>query len=240
MMTQDFNKDFDYLFNRIFVEKSPTVFARYADGELAVITGQKIRGIDNWQTPDYKTKLGVDLGNTLKNNHDDWFYGISCSCCDERAHKIYINNLLNRSKVKLDHITYSNLWVNGNYSKFKQSVESLQESVVVIANKLGVDKKYPFQVEKFYPIETDCISLWETEKEQFLDDMYSKLSGYNNTLFFVSAGPLSEVIIEFLWNKNKSNRYIDVGSALDEYTKGCKTRSYMFENQLYYNKNCQF
>jgi hypothetical protein len=149
-----------------------------------------------------------------------------------------MNNLSNRAKVKLDHITYSNLWVNGNYSKFKKCIELIKESVVVIANKLGIDKKYPFEVKEFCPIETDCINLWETDKEKFLDDIYKKVSGFNDTLFFVSAGPLSEVIIEFLWNKNKSNRYIDVGSAIDEYTKGVYTRAYMIENQEYYGKIC--
>lgn len=244
-MTQNFNKDFDYLIDRIFVKKQHTIFSRYADGELALMMGKEVGNTtqaylkDNWNAPSHKTKLGKDLGKSLKNKSNDKFYGISCGCCDPLGKKIILDNL-KIAGVDMQNVTYSNLWINGNYKKFKNVIENIKEDVILIANKEGSDKKYPFNVSTFIPVENDCVNFWENHRDEFLQELY-KIS-QRPLLYLISAGPMSETIIDFLsiLDVNKNGRYIDVGSALDEYTKGCKTRSYMFENQLYYNKNCEF
>jgi hypothetical protein len=245
MMTQNFNKDFDYLIERIFVKKQHTIFSRYADGELALMMGKEVGNHtqaylkDNWNAPSHKTKLGKDLGKSLKNKSPDKFYGISCGCCDPVGKKILLDNL-KIAEVDIENITYSNLWINGNYKKFKGVIENITEDVILIANKEGSDKKYPFNISTFIPVENDCVNFWENHRDEFLQELY-KIS-QRPLLYLISAGPMSETIIDFLsiLDVNKNGRYIDVGSALDEYTKGSKTRSYMFENQLYYNKNCEF
>jgi len=244
MITKNFISDFDYLVDRIFNKKIPTVFSRYADGELALMMGKEIPNYsqaymeDKWNAPQGKTLLGKDLGNTLKNKDEEYFYGISCGCCDLNARNIIMANLF-RAGVKTENITYSNLWINGNYKKFKLICENLKEDVVYIGNYIGKDKTYPFNIKQYFSIQDDCVNFWENNKSELLEEL-KQLLKYNNTLFFISAGPMSEVIIDFLWNNNKSNRYVDVGSALDEYSKGRKTRPYMIESQPYYNKNCEF
>lgn len=244
MITKNFNLDFEYLTDRIFNKKLPTVFSRYADGELALMVGKEIPNYsqaymeDKWNSPAKKTLLGKDLGNTLKNKDPEYYYGISCACCDPTAKNILISNLF-RAGVKDENITYSNLWINANYKKFKALCENLTESVVYIGNHIGKGKNYPFKVTEYFPIEDDCVNFWENNKIKFLGEL-ERLTKYYNTLFFISAGPMSEVIIDFLWRNNKSNRYVDVGSSLDEFSKGRKTRPYMIESQPYYNKNCEF
>lgn len=245
MMTQKFNKDFDYLIDRIFIKKQHTVFSRYADGELALMMGKEVGNNtqaylkDKWSSPPYKTKLGKDLSKSLKNKSPDKFYGISCGCCDPLGKKIILDNL-KIIGVGIENITYSNLWINGNYKKFKNVIENINEDVILISNKDGSDKKYPFNVSDFIPVEDDCVNFWENYRDEFLKELY-KIS-QKPLLYLVSAGPMSEPIIDFLdaLDINMSGRYIDVGSSLDEYTKGRKTRPYMFEDQIYYNKNCEF
>jgi hypothetical protein len=65
-------------------------------------------------------------------------------------------------------------------------------------------------------------------------------SQHTDTLFLVSAGPLSEAIIHRLYSKNPNNRYIDVGSSLDEIVHGKKTRPYMVEGTQYYGEIVQW
>ena len=60
-----------------------------------------------------------------------------------------------------------------------------------------------------------------------------RLAQHNDTLFFISAGPLSEVLIDELYSENPNNRYIDVGSAIDEYVHGKVTRPYMLSGTMY-------
>ena len=52
---------------------------------------------------------------------------------------------------------------------------------------------------------------------------------YTNTLFLISAGPLSEVFIHKLYLSNPNNIYIDVGSSIDMFTKNIYTREYQFK-----------
>lgn len=245
MMTQDFVKDFDYLIDRIFIKKQHTIFSRYADGELSLILGREIGvhtqayQIDKWKSPGTETELGRELEKTLQNNTKDKFYAISCGCCDLSGRDILLQKLKD-NKVDMGNITFSNLWINGNYKKIKKVIENIDEEVILIANKDGLNKTYPFKVSHFLPIEDDCVNLWKDDKKELIESL-KKISA-RPTLYLVSAGPLSEVIIELLvtMDNEKLGRYIDIGSALDEFTKGYKTRPYMDENQTYYNQNCAF
>jgi hypothetical protein len=245
-LTQDFDSDFEVLVKRIFVDKLPTYFSRYADGELALMMGKEVPSYsqasleDKWTAKSGKSLLGKDLVNSLKNNDRNKIYAISCGCCDSTAKKILLDNL-KIADVCMSNITFSNLWINGNYKKFKNTIETqIDEKVVLFANKEGVNKKYPFELHEFFAVPDDCVNFWETERDQFISAIQNKFSSYNDTLFLISAGPMSEVIIEILFEMNKSNRYIDVGSSMDEFTKNRKTRPFMNSGQPFYNKNCEF
>ncbi len=61
----------------------------------------------------------------------------------------------------------------------------------------------------------------------------------NNTIFFIAAGPLSEVLINVMWNVNSNNTYVDVGSSLDEYLYMTKTRPYQDSSHPYASKMCK-
>lgn len=245
-LIQDFEKDFLFLINRIFHEKKPTYFSRYADGELSLMLGKEIPKYsqafieDQWSSPGNKTLIGTDLINSLKNNHPNKIYAISCDCCDPFSKKILLDNL-KIAGVNMSNITYANLWINGNYEKFKNIIKNnISEKAILIANEEGINKSYPFELYDFFPIKNDCVNFWENNKAIFLDELKERFYSYKNTLFLISAGPMSELIIDELIKVNDTNRYIDVGSSLDEFTKSRKTRPYMKENQPYYKQMCKF
>lgn len=243
-MIHDFLADFDSLIERVFVKKQPTVFVRYGDGELALMIGDEIPSYsqaciqDGWTAPKKKTLLGKDLINSLKNIHPDWFIGIPCDCCNRQAKRTYLYNL-QEVGVDIKNITYANLFINSNYLKFKNIIANIKEEVVLLANKAGKNSIYPFNVKKFISIEDDCVNFWESQKESYFNELSKFVSQTKNTLFLISAGPMSEPIIDFLWNLNKTNRYIDVGSSLDEYTKNKITRPYMIENSEFFDRKCK-
>jgi hypothetical protein len=61
-----------------------------------------------------------------------------------------------------------------------------------------------------------------------------------NQLFFISCGPVSEIIIHKLYQNNPNNTYVDMGSSLDELIHGYKTRPYMDPNSRYANEKSYF
>lgn len=240
MKNKDFEMEFYNMWNKILTQKS-LAFARYADGEVCLMRGIKIGKtaaaytMDNWCCEeDGISLLGKDLKDTLYHTEPEWYYAISCVCCDPNGHEWLMNNI----KHSVSNITYSNLWINSNYKKFISNVFKLNEPVFLIANKEGLYNRYPWNVLGYYPIEDDCINYWKNNKIQLINDVKDIALNNVNRLFFISAGPMSELIIHHMWEANKRNRYIDVGSSIDEFVKNRKTRPYMIEGSIYSKRKC--
>lgn len=144
-MIQDFKLDFSEMVNLIR-KKELFAFMRFADGEIGVMQGRKIIGSDNWISPDTLTKLGQDLLNAISRVDKDIYYGISCGCCDIGG-RDYLLSLIKNSR---NNVSYSNLFVNGNYEMFLNFLRSLDEKVYVIANESAGFYNFPLEVESFY------------------------------------------------------------------------------------------
>jgi hypothetical protein len=65
-------------------------------------------------------------------------------------------------------------------------------------------------------------------------------SQVENKTFFVSAGPVSEILIHKMYSSNPNNQYIDVGSSIDEFVHGRITRPYMNPTSQYANEKSSF
>jgi hypothetical protein len=237
-MFNDFDKDFEYFWNRIFIDKVPTVFARYADGESALIKGvpigpeSMVARIDGWSAPNnVLTTLGADLRRTIKRINPNYFYAISCTCCDKPTRDF----LLSIIHAKPEQLTYANLWINGNYNTFINKLNTIK--VYIIGNVKGKDNIYPFEID-YSGIPNDCINYWATHKLNLKDFLSKKFSGLDNPLVLVAAGPMSELLVDYLWTVNPNGRYIDVGSALDEFIFNKKTREYMNNKSDFNRRKC--
>ncbi|PSB46756.1 hypothetical protein C7B80_12170 [Cyanosarcina cf. burmensis CCALA 770] len=226
-MHKDFQQELDNIWKQI-IEKKPLAFTRYGDGELLLIKGKEVdRNTqafqqDRWFATKGLSLLGKDLYSTLHHTEANYYYGIPCDRSNTQAKNEYLS-LISQTT---EYITFANLFINYNYLSFKQRLALLEEEVVVIANEKGFNKNLkPLKIKKFIPIEDNCVYFWEKNSRNFINRL-EKLAEYSNTLFFISAGPLAEVIIDCLWNLNQTNRYIDVGSAIDEIIYQQITRPY--------------
>lgn len=210
-------------------------FARYADGEVLLMQKKEIGintqafNVDKWSAFNGNTKVGIDLIKTLNHTELNYFYAISAKNDSIHDH----NFLLSAIKQDISRITYVNLWINGNYHKMKNNLQELKRDVILICNSNAKRENYPFNVTSIIPFPDDCVNFWETNGDEYINYLTCKINSVKNQLFFISCGPVSEIIIHELYIKNPNNSYIDVGSSIDEYTHGYKTRPYMHEGTVF-------
>jgi hypothetical protein len=128
-----FEEHFD-LFAQKITNNINFTFARYADGErmilcnTSILNGTQAYEIDKWK---YNNNIlfSKDLLKTCEHTEEQYYYAISCKCCDPYGLSFYKNLL------KTDKITFSNLFINANYKKFINFISSIERSVYLIANE---------------------------------------------------------------------------------------------------------
>lgn len=236
LLNNSFTDDFEFFKNKILNGEN-FAFTRYADGEKMILDninishGTQAYDIDKWRFENNKV-FSNDLKSTCNHREQNYFHAISCKCCDPDGEQYY------RKLFDNHNITFSNLFINANYLKFISFIKSLKRDVVFIANKECKTADYPFNIIQKIPIENDCVNWYEKNKILILKVLENLSKKYNNKLFFISAGPLSEIIIHHLYINNPNNTYIDIGSSLDIYTHKKITRPYQIDNSQYKDKEC--
>lgn len=238
MQLSEFKEHFIFFKQKILFGENFTL-VRYGDGERMILIGESVKDntqayqVDKWRF-DNNPIFTKDLFEASFHRESNYYYAISCKCCDPRSEAFY------RSLFQNHNITYANIFVNGNYEDFLSFTFNLKREVVVIANKSSNKSDYPFNVVEKYSVENDCVNWYESEKQKILLDMKALSEKYKNTLFFVSAGPLSEILIHKMYGYNPNNSYIDVGSCLDICTHKTVTRPYQEHGNSYSKKECFF
>lgn len=233
VLLHDFIVDFDrIILNKCLRDKEPMAFIRIGDGEVLVAQGKSVNvERDDWSSPSRLTKLGEDIKASMIYCDNGYYVGIPC-CCEPRLQN-YCLAFLN---VPSEQITFANLLVNGNYERWIQAASGIDEPVVYVGNERCDVSKLPFKVSHLHPVGDKCVEYWgEGRGEEF--ECLAK--SHDNTLFMVSAGPMSEPIIHKMWMANKSNRYLDVGSTFNPYTLGLKNRGYLTGTGGH-GKKCRF
>ena len=229
----DIQESFDEIWRKI--EKCENfALMRFGDGERAIMTGQPVCAIEGWESPNEMTDLGYALLESITLHQTNVYYGISCPCCDQEAYYWY------KSRIGNCNITFSNLFVNCCYKKFKTNFDKLEREAIYIGNYRGENKKFGnLNIIDYFTIDDDCINFWVKDAPKLISNIKKKYGKKNNILYLISAGPLSEPIIADLFKNNPNNCYIDFGSSLDEYIHEQKTRTYMSNNSKEANKICK-
>lgn len=229
-----FNTDFDFFWDLITKGINFT-FTRYADGEVMLMKGIQVNeatqafSIDKWKAPTGLTKVGNELLSTLNHTEDNYYYAISSKTDNMSDYEFLKTNI----KQDVSKLTFVNLWINANYLNMKRKLCSNNREVILICNEEAKIDNFPFNVIDIAPFPNDCINFWEVNGDEYIKKLIEKYSTLSNQLFYISCGPISEIIIHKLYEANPNNTYIDVGSSIDEFVHGRVTRPYMNPTSIY-------
>ena len=187
---------------------------------------------DDWSGLE-ETFLGKALRESLNIDAPNFFYGISCPCCDSAAYYWYLRN------IKSSNVTFSNIWLNANFKAFQRDFAELERDAVLITNWRGKGKTFGrLNVKRHYVVSDDCVKFWEKDGANLINQIIAETGHEKNLLYVVSAGPLSCVIIAALFKNNPDNCYIDFGSATDLITHEKVTRPYMIDGTHDSQQSC--
>lgn len=238
-MRKDFAAEFDR-FKAKILSKENFSLVRYGDGEISLMKGIPIGmhtqafQTDGWYCEAKNYKLGSALLDCLNHTEKNFYYALP-SPNQSMPNYSYLREKINSNE---DNITFADIWVNGNYPRFKKFLyEELNEPVVLIASQNAISRDIsPVKCKMFLPVPTDVVHVYEQNSEEIESNLKKLAQEHQDTLFMISAGPLSEAIIHTLYSANPNNRYIDFGSSLDEVIHGRKTRPYMEEGTQFYGE----
>lgn len=228
---KNFNKDIIKILDKLKA-KEKFAFSKYADGEFAILKNIKITNCDNWTFDPNKHNIHRDeLMKSFQFHEENYFVGISCPCCVSSEDVKWMRGNVGVSESSL---TWANIFVNGNYTFFKDNFipEFNNHEIILIANENAKIDNLPFKIEKHIKIKTnawlDNFDLLETLPKE----------DYKNKLFLFCAGPLGNMLVAKMWKENKNNIYLDIGSTLNPWLTEAN-RGYLKGAQTLY-KNCKW
>lgn len=209
-------------------------FSKYADGEWAMMLGKPLNNKEFEYTHNdefYRQKL-ID---SYKFKDKNYYLGIACPCCcliTPHGNEHY--DYKSFSEQDEDHLTFANIFVNSNYEFYKNNFipEYSKRLIHLVANKNAKIENLPFKVEKFYPVENTA---WK-HNYNLIDEIKGQI--LNDKLFLFACGPLGNLLAHQLWENNKNNTYMDIGSTLNPWlqSEGFK-RDYYIGN-AYSRQTC--
>jgi hypothetical protein len=233
-----FEEDLKIL-NQKLLNKEKFSFSKYADGEHQILLNKQIKNCDDWNfNPNSDNEFHKMLLESLKFKDNGYYIGISCPCCDLMGYNWYVTE----KGSDENHTTFANLFVNSNYEYFKSNLLptfNTYDRIFLIANQnSNLNRlKSVLNFTDFYGIGPEAfktdLSLIEKLKTIIKEDEIK------NSLFLFCAGPLGNVLSHQLWDFNKDNTYLDIGSTLNVWTEK-NIRDYQTPNGVYTKRTCNF
>ena len=214
--TRNFRLDLERLFAAVSVGP-PIAFARFADGEAALLRGEHYRAkSDKWETYGHKVPDLVDgMKNALACELPGWHVGITAMSHHPIDHDYFMNEVA----VDLDKISFAELFIFGNWERFRTLIEPLDYCVVGCgADTMG---------KRGYDIPPDATADPAFDIEPVVGWMLQQTRP-----ILLAAGPVAKwLAFEYWWTTHhlceyQRNSVIDVGSALSPMLRGRKTRHY--------------
>ena len=209
-------------------------FSKYADGEwLAMCRIQCASGNGEWFIDDRALQSINLLIESFRFKDPEYYVGVSCPCCQGQAHY----DMIRESQQDLDHLTFANLFVNSNYNYFLEHIIpefEKKDNIILVANRNSDISLLPFKVQEFYGVGYNA----------WVDDLYLiealKNKNYENKLILFSCGPLGNILAHKLWENNKNNTCIDIGSTIDRWLNNdiMNKRCYATGVAGFSDKNC--
>jgi hypothetical protein len=222
----DFNKIKSHLLNGTNFS-----FTRFSDGELFVLQNKRLelnedhyiigdqRGGGWYNKEEQKTFIPGEhefyrkkLEESLACNLPKFYRGI---CTRPDVDLDTFNWMVDLGGGDSETLTWSNLFINGNYEKFINEIVPIfkTKKVILVVNESANINKLPFKVEKDFRVGTNCF----INNYGLIDEIKTYITENNikNHLILVSAASLSNLIIHELHKLNTNNTYLEIGSTLN-------------------------
>jgi predicted Zn-dependent protease len=232
-LQKTFTGEFDRLLKKL-QEKENFAFARFSDGEIFMLRGQKLvlaensfitgekRGIGRYPKEEQKSfdpekdKFYQDkLIEALQYRKKNYFKGLTGIVDEDIAGKGSFQFQLDLyGKGDDEHLSFANVFINANYKRFIEEamVEIKKRPIVFICNEAADLSNLAFSVEKDFRVGSNCIindyELVEEIKGWIRDN------GIKDHIFLCSASTLSNYIIYECFKEFDENTYLDIGSSL--------------------------
>ena len=231
---KDYKEHFFMLYNKLKNNEN-FAFSRFSDGELYMMQNKEIElaehhyQIANLKVPqkyheeDHKhfdpskhQFFRRELMNAYQHLQHNYFVGLSCRCCvGVKDHQEMLDWY--KGDTNSEFLTWSNLWVNGNFKLFKEYMipEFSNHKIVYTLNENANIDGLPFDVVKDFRVGKNCIINDYgkiDEIEQWIHE-----NQIENHVFLFSASSLSNYIIHHLYRVYPNNTYIDVGTTMNDY-----------------------
>lgn len=228
-----------YFFISLISCKIPFSFSRFGDGEASIMKGNKVVAItDKWHWDQKNQKIREELIES------------SSICINENNYiALPCKNWINVSKTILSYskctsskfMSYATVFINNNYDIFHNWIINFINNpnrwrIILIANsKINLNISWAY---KFYSIPDHIVEIWEQFSIHFLKQI-SEEAKESDLIFFISAGPVANIIVSYLTKINNKNIYIDLGSSIEFITKGYSTRPYSNKKSIYASQRCE-
>ena len=226
-----FNNEIEKLYHRL-KSKTHFSFSKFADGEWLMMRGIPINNGEFNYTQD-DSFFRDRLIESFQYKDSGYYVGVSCPCCVGDDHI----NMINFSGQNDTQLTFANIFVNANYTFYKEHFikEYSKWQVHLIANSRSRIENLPFNIEKFYAVENTA---WR-HNYNLIEDL--KKANLNNKLLLFACGPFGNMLAHQLWEHNKNNTYLDIGSTLNPWlqSEGFK-RDYYDIGIMYKNRICSW
>lgn len=205
---KDYRKEIEFFYRKL-TNNEKFALGKFADGEWGAIKGTYFFPANGeWQAngndPAFE-RARIELVESIQYKHSNYYVAI-CPCYREA---------IKFSGQPESNITYANIFVNSNYQFYKENYIPLykERDIHLVTHKDTNLDNLPFKVEKFYPIDYNA---WVVNRDlpyQILEQ------DPKDKLFLFAAGSFANILSHKLWDNNKNNTYLDVGSTLNIWTK---------------------
>jgi len=219
-------------------KKEPFGVIRPSDGEFLILENKTFNAQagDDW-TNTADGILREHIKNSINKYKDNLFIGIPCNTCGHTPANMY-DDYIDKYGVPKSQLTYANIFCNSNWPTFIQFLKSYSDGFYLITTGT---RDCDFPIKERYIIDKYLVNnwneVWQTETDKVLNYIHDK----QNELICFASGPMTKLWIPLCMEQNPNNTYLDIGSALDYFTKGPENaRPYTDPNSQYSRECCSF
>lgn len=232
-MQKTFSGEFDKFLTKL-KNKENFAFARFSDGELFMLRGEKLVLTEH----SYRTGDKIGSGRYPKEEQKDFdpvrdkFYQDKLIEALQHRQTNYYKGLtgvvdediagVDSFQFQLDlygegddeHLSFSNVFINANYKRFIEEamVEIKKRPIVLVCNEAANLVNLAFPVVKEFRVGTNCI-INDYDKVDEIKKWIQD-NDIKDHIILCAASTLSNYIIHECFEDNDQNTFLDIGSAL--------------------------